>query len=117
MRPLARSGAALSGLYDHDPGKPLVVGEGIETAASAGVLMGFPAWAAISAGNMAKGLLLPPEARQVGHRGGPGRRRSTRPRETPGFDGVHEGRTVQIATPDGPGDFNDLLLTRDNRHG
>lgn len=45
--------------------EPLVIGEGIETAASAGRLMGLPAWAAISAGNLANGLVLPPEARRV----------------------------------------------------
>jgi putative DNA primase/helicase len=30
-----------------------------------GVVMGLPARAAISAGNMAKGLVVPPEARRV----------------------------------------------------
>jgi putative DNA primase/helicase len=52
-------------LHDHDPARPLVIAEGIETAAAAGVLLGLPAWAAVSAGNMAKGLVLPPEARRV----------------------------------------------------
>lgn len=28
-----------------------------------------------------------------------------------------EGRTVQIATLDGPSDFNDLLMAREARHG
>jgi len=103
-------------LYDHDPGKLLVVGEGIETAASAGVLLGFPAWAAISAGNMAKGLALPPEARRLviaADADAPGRRAArdawTRWRA--------EGREVQVALPEGPGDFNDLLRAREMAHG
>ena len=42
-----------------EPGKPLAIGEGLESSASAGRLMGLPAWAAISAGNLSRGLLLP----------------------------------------------------------
>ena len=103
-------------LNDHDPGKPLVVGEGIETAASAGVLLGFPAWAAISAGNLGAGLLLPPEARHVVIAADPDDAGRDAARDA-WLRWANEGRTVQIATPDGPGDFNDLLLTRDNRHG
>ncbi len=95
---------------------PLVIGEGIETAASAGRLMGFPAWAAIAAGNMARGLVLPPEARQVVVAADP---------DEAGQHAAHdawlrwseEGRSVRIATPDGPGDFNDLLMAREARHG
>ena len=37
----------------------LVIGEGIETAASAGRLLHLPAWSAVSAGNLAAGLILP----------------------------------------------------------
>lgn len=43
----------------------VVVGEGIETAASAGLLTGLPAWAAISAGNLGTGLGLPLTIRTV----------------------------------------------------
>ncbi|MDQ6747733.1 MAG: toprim domain-containing protein, partial [Candidatus Dormibacteraeota bacterium] len=43
----------------------LVIGEGIETSASAGRLLGLPAWAALSAGNLALGLALPAEVRAV----------------------------------------------------
>jgi putative DNA primase/helicase len=52
-------------LNEIECGKPLVIGEGIESSASAGRLIGLPAWAAISAGNLAKGLTLPSEARRV----------------------------------------------------
>jgi len=90
----------------------LTVGEGIESAASAGVMLGLPAWAAISAGNLASGLELPPEVRVVAiaaDHDGPGRKAaieaSVRWRA--------EGRTVRLAIPSGKGvDFNDLLRTR-----
>lgn len=37
----------------------------IESAAAAGLLLGMPAWSAISAGNMARTLILPAEIRSV----------------------------------------------------
>jgi hypothetical protein len=43
----------------------LVIGEGLETSASAGRLIGLPAWAAISASNLARGVVLPREVRCV----------------------------------------------------
>jgi hypothetical protein len=98
------------------PGVPLVIGEGIESSASAGRLMGFPAWAAISAGNLAKGLVLPLEARRVVIAADP---------DDAGRNAARaawvrfkaEGRDVQIALPYREGcDFNDLLLARDGRH-
>ncbi len=102
-----------------DPAAALVIGEGIETAASAGLLMGLPAWAALSAGNLARGVLLPLDVRHVviaaDHDAGP---------RQPGQDAAQaaaarwrgEGRTVRIATPDVPGnDFNDLLQDRARR--
>jgi phage/plasmid primase-like uncharacterized protein len=92
----------------------VLIGEGIETAASAGVLLGLPAWAALSAGNMAAALILPPDIRTVtiaADADGPGRKAA--------LDGAarwrKEGRTVRIATPDKPGqDFNDILRERSN---
>lgn len=95
-----------------DANKPLLIGEGIETAASAGRLMGLPAWASISAGNLAKGLALPPEAHSVVIAADP---------DNVGRDAARdawlrwkaEGREVRIAIPDRDGaDFNDLLLAR-----
>ncbi len=103
-------------LYDHDPGKPLVVGEGIETAASAGVMLGFPAWAAISAGNMAKGLTLPPDAGSLVLAADP----DTTGRKAARDAWIRwrgEGREVRVALPDGAGDFNDLLRNREAAHG
>jgi putative DNA primase/helicase len=96
-------------LHDLNREKPLVVGEGIESAASAGVLMGLPAWSAISAGNLAAGLMLPREAHSVVI--------ATDPDE-PGERAARaaaarwsgEGRHVRLARPRGSGDFNDILL-------
>ena len=97
------------------PGTSLVIGEGVETSASAGRLMGLPAWAAVSAGNLAKGLTLPPDVRRVVIATDPDR---------PGRDAARdawlrwtaEGREVRIATPDGAGDFNDLLRAPEANH-
>ena len=93
----------------------LVVGEGIETAASAGRLLGLPAWSAISAGNLASGLVLPQVVRVV---------RIAADADPCGRSAAlaaqvrwrAEGRVVKIVTPDpGRGDFNDLLLERARR--
>ncbi len=43
----------------------LAIGEGVETAAAAGALLGKPSWSAISAGNMARSLMLPASVRSV----------------------------------------------------
>jgi putative DNA primase/helicase len=86
----------------------LVVGEGVETTASAARLMGLPAWAAISAGNLASGLVLPPEVSAVLIAADP-----DPPGEKAAQDAAKrwqaEGRRVRIARPTGKGDFNDLL--------
>ncbi len=90
----------------------LVVGEGIETSLAAGLLMRTPAWAAISAGNLAETMLLPPEVQEViiaVDNDAPGqaaaRKAAARFRA--------EGRQVQLAIPKKPGtDFNDLLRER-----
>jgi putative DNA primase/helicase len=96
----------------HEAGDELVIGEGIETAASAGLLLGLPAWAAISAGNMAAAMVLPVDTRTITHAADP---------DPPGMKAAREaavrwraeGRTVRIATPDRTGqDFNDLLRER-----
>ncbi len=95
-------------LQSFDPGKPLVVGEGIETAASLGLLTGNPAWAAISAGNMAKGLILPDAVRDVliaVDPDPPGERAA----EDAARRWQREGRRVRLARPDGDGDFNEVL--------
>ena len=103
-------------LQDHDPAQPLVIGEGIETAASAGVLLGLPSWAAISAGNMAKGLVLPPEASRVVIAADPDSAGRKAARDA-WIRWRGEGREVRVALPNGAGDFNDLLRNREAAHG
>ncbi len=102
-----------------DAGRELVIGEGIETAASLGLLMGLPAWAAVSAGQMCK-IGLPVQVRHVviavdvdppakGFPEGPGRYWAQRAAQR--WD--QQGRKVSLATPDKPGqDFNDILMER-----
>ena len=93
-----------------------MIGEGIETSASAGRLMNLPAWAAISAGNLAKGLVLPPDAGRVVIAADPDEPGRVAARDA-WIRWRAEGREVRIATPDGDGDFNDLLRTRETAHG
>jgi putative DNA primase/helicase len=96
----------------HPAGPELLVAEGLETAASAGLLLGLPAWAAIACGNLGASMVLPPTVRAVvvaADSDGPGRRAAHRAARR----WQAEGRAVRIATPDQPGqDFNDVLLAR-----
>ena len=107
----AATGPIWGGAIRLDPvAAEMVIGEGIETSASAGRLLNLPAWAAISAGNLAKGLRLPPEVRSVmiaADADGPGREAA----EAAAARWQAESRRVRIAMPDTPGaDFNDMLL-------
>jgi len=95
----------------HLAGPELLVAEGMETAAAAGFLLGLPAWAAVACGNLACNMVLPPGVRSVviaADPDGPGRRAAAKAARR----WMAEGRRVSIATPDGPGDFNDVLLAR-----
>jgi phage/plasmid primase-like uncharacterized protein len=87
----------------------LAIGEGIETSASAGRLLNLPAWAAISAGNLAQGVALPAEVRRVviaADADPPGERAA----QQAALRWRAEGRTVRIARPEKAGcDFNDIL--------
>ena len=101
-------GGAVRLTLDLAPPPAVVVGEGIESSASAGMLLRLPAGAALSAGNLGGGLLLPDtvpvvtiaaDADPVGQREAQAAARRWRA----------EGRTVRIALPDSAGqDFNDL---------
>lgn len=105
-------GGAVRLTPDPTPRSELVVGEGIESSGSAGLLLGLPAWAALSAGNLGGGLVLPETVRSVtiaadadpvGQREAHQAARRWRA----------EGRTVRVVAPDRPGqDFNDLLVIR-----
>lgn len=103
-------------LQPTEPKKPLVIAEGIETAASAGRLMGLPAWAAISAGNLAKGLVLPPEAGRVVISADPDDAGRKAARDA-WILWRAEGREVTIALPDDDRDFNDVLRAREAAGG
>jgi putative DNA primase/helicase len=98
-----------------DPQAPeLVIGEGIESSASAGRLLGLPAWAAISAGNLAKALILPLEVRKVVIAADPDPNGREAAREA-WFRLRAGGREVRIAVPDQEGrDFNDLILMKEH---
>ena len=94
-------------------GSELVIGEGIESSASAGRVLGLPAWAAISAGNLARGLVLPPELRAVviaADADDAGERAACEA----ALRWSREGRRVRIARPNHTGwDFNDVLCERE----
>ena len=95
-------------LHPHDPGGPLVIGEGIETAASAGIMLQAPAWSAISAGNLGGGLILPPEVRDIIVAADTDAEGETRAHGA-AWRWKREGRSVRIARPRS-GDWNDALL-------
>jgi putative DNA primase/helicase len=109
----ASLGPIWGGAVRLDPVAPeLVIGEGIESSASAARLLGLPGWAAISAGNLARGLVLPSEVRAVVIAADP-----DPPGEKAARDAAlrwsREGRRARIARPDQDGmDFNDLLRRR-----
>ena len=97
----------------------IVVGEGAETSASAGLLLGLPAWAAISAGNLATGLALPPKVRSIviaaddDSVNAQGRNPGIEAAEAAARRWQAEGRKVRIIKPNTPGqDFNDVLTQR-----
>jgi hypothetical protein len=90
----------------------LVIGEGIESSLAAGVLLRMPAWAAVSAGNLADAVALPLAVREV---------TIAADHDPPGLDAARkaaarwkaEGRSVRIAKPHRDGaDFADLLAER-----
>jgi putative DNA primase/helicase len=89
-----------------------VSAEGIETALAASFFLDRPAWAAVSAGNMGKALMLPPAIRDVviaADHDEPGRRAARQAAAR----WEAEGRRVRVATPDKPGtDFADLMKAR-----
>jgi hypothetical protein len=104
-------------LMQHDPGVDLIVAEGIETALSASEIFDLPAWAAGSAGGL-KTVELPPEVRRVliaadNDSSGAGQRSALA-----AYDRwIAEGRDVGIKAPPDVGDFNDLLMRREDvRH-
>jgi len=96
------------------PAERMVVAEGTETAASAGLIFGLPAWSAISAGNLGHNLQLPHLVREIVIAAD-----ADLPGEAAAVAAAarwrREGRVVQIARPNRAGtDFNDILMGRLN---
>ena len=93
----------------------MCIAEGIETAGSASIKLGLPAWAAVSAGNMARHLYLPACVRKIiiaSDNDPPGQRAA----DDAAARWAAEGRHVEIAVPKPAGtDFNDLLMRE--KHG
>jgi putative DNA primase/helicase len=108
----ASLGPVRGGVVRLDPvADEIVVGEGIESAASAGLLLGLPAWSAVSAGNMALALQLPPLVRSVviaADPDEPGRRAANAAWGRWNAAGIR----CRIATPKRAGDFNDVMVRR-----
>lgn len=97
----------------------LLIGEGIETSLSAGLLAGAPAWAALSAGNLAR-VPLPDAVAEVivaSDHDAPGQRAAWQAADA--F--MAQGRRVRVICPDISGeDFNDILqrqMAREKTHG
>jgi putative DNA primase/helicase len=89
----------------------IVVGEGIESSGSAGLLLGLPAWSAVSAGNIALALVLPPQVRSVVIAADPdesGRQAANAAWHRWSAAGIR----CRIATPKSDGDCNDILMRR-----
>jgi putative DNA primase/helicase len=101
-------------LAPHQPDVELLIGEGIESTASAMQLFALPGWAAICAGGI-EALELPPEVKAVtiaadNDVGGTGQRAALSARER----WEAEGRSVRILLPPNPGDdFNDVLRSEE----
>jgi putative DNA primase/helicase len=116
---LGPTAGAVIRLAEPQPGRPLVIGEGIETAASAALILGCPPWAGISASNLNR-IKLPPAVVEVviaADNDPVGQREAERAARR----WQAEGRRVRIATPNTAGtDFNDLLQrtgAREVAHG
>jgi putative DNA primase/helicase len=109
----ASLGSLAGGAIHLDPvAEHILVGEGIETAASAGFILGLPAWSAIACGNLGRSMLLPEMVRTI---------TIACDYDNDGIQAAEraakrwrkEGRTVHIAAPTRAGeDFNDLLRRR-----
>jgi putative DNA primase/helicase len=114
---LGPTGGAAVRLAHANQRQPLVVAEGIETAAAVMTATGLPTWAALSATGIER-LILPPLPLAAiviiaadHDRNGVGERAA----RTAAQRWLAEGRRVRIALPPVPdSDWNDILLSRDH---
>lgn len=113
----AAKGPIWGGAIRFGTGPEVVIAEGPETALAAGILLNLPSWSAIAAGNLAKGLVLPPDVRSVV---------IAADHDKPGIEAAQdacrrwrrEGRAVRLVLPHGEGsDFADLLADLMNKRG
>jgi hypothetical protein len=115
-RGVVRGGAIRLAL--HDPQRPLIIGEGIESTLSAMQIFGLPGWSAVYAGGL-KTVELPLAVRSVviaadNDVGGTGQRNALAARER----WTDEGRAVRIVMPTASGDdFNDVLAKKKGGNG
>ena len=90
----------------------MVVGEGIETTASAATILGIPGWAGVACGNLRSRMTLPDTVRSITiavDHDVPGQRAARKAADR----WRKEGRRVHLAIPDRWGqDFNDVLRER-----
>jgi putative DNA primase/helicase len=103
-------------LAPYEPGRELIIAEGIETTLSAMQIFGLPGWSAVFAGGL-KTLELPPEVREIviaadNDESGIGWDNALAAEER----WLAEGRSVRVVIPPVPGtDFNDVLRGRNGR--
>lgn len=109
----ASLGPVMGSAIPLDPAGPeIVIGEGLETAASAGLMLNLPAWAAISAGNLERALALPDAVQSVVIAADPDEP-GIRAAEAAAWRWQGEGRKARIIKPfEAETDFNDLWQRR-----
>jgi putative DNA primase/helicase len=104
-------------LAEHDPDRPLAIGEGVETALAAAQIFDLPAWSAVFAGGL-KTMELPPDVRSViiaadNDVSGCGQKNTLA-----AYDRwASEGRTVQVKIPPVVGDDFNAVLAKRRRDG
>ena len=114
VEPVRASLGSLAGgavrLAEPEPGRPLLVGEGIESTAAAMLLFDLPGWAALGTSGL-RSIELPEHVRDVviaadRDAGGEGQAAAVALAERL----QAEGREVEIQLPPFVGDWNDVLL-------
>lgn len=114
--PLAGHSIKLATLDQIVAADDVVIGEGLETTASACALLGLPGWCGIAAGNIRKSLILPADIKRVTiavDRDPPGERAAN----AAGKRWRAEGREVRFFTPSRIGEDANDILRRHADHG
>lgn len=115
LGPISGAAIRLASVADVLAAGQLIVGEGLETTASACALLKLPGWCAIACGNLGWSMVLPADIRNVViavDRDPPGMRAA----DAAALRWRAEGRAVDFLLPDRAGaDANDVL--RERAHG